>query len=147
MWKGNIKAIRGAPHPSGARPGCPHYKVISLDTGHLCSGNWITESQNHRMLGVGRDSMGHLVQAPCRSRVSYSRLHRTLSRWVLNISREGDSITSLGNLFQCPVTLRLKKLFLMFNWIKRLQRYSAIRQFSPAEKGTMECKAETYADL
>ena len=38
--------------------------------------------------------MGHLVQPPCRSRVTYSRLHRTLSRRVLNISREGDSTTS-----------------------------------------------------
>ena len=34
--------------------------------------------------------MGHLVQPPWRSRVSYSRLHRTLSRQVLNISREGE---------------------------------------------------------
>ena len=58
--------------------------------------------------------MGHLVQTPHRSRVTYSRLHRTLSRRVLNISREGDSTTSLGSLFQCSVTLRGKKFFLMF---------------------------------
>ena len=38
--------------------------------------------------------MGHLVQPSCRSRVTYSRLHRTLSRQVLNISREGDSTTT-----------------------------------------------------
>ena len=56
--------------------------------------------------------MGHLVQPPCKSRVTYSRLHRTLSRQVLNISREGDSTTSLGSLFQCSVTLRVKKFFL-----------------------------------
>jgi len=31
--------------------------------------------------------MGHVVQPPCQSRVTYSRLHRTLSRRVLNISR------------------------------------------------------------
>ena len=31
-----------------------------------------------------------------------------MSRWVLNISR-GDSITSLGSLFQCSVTLTVKK--------------------------------------
>jgi len=37
-----------------------------------------------------------------------------LSRRVLNISREGDSTTSLGSLFQCSVTLRGKKFFLMF---------------------------------
>ena len=41
--------------------------------------------------------MGHLVQTPCWSRVTYSRLHRTWSRQVLNISREGDSTTSLGS--------------------------------------------------
>jgi len=32
----------------------------------------------------------------------------------LNISREGDSTASLGSLFQCSVTLRGKKFFLMF---------------------------------
>jgi len=30
-------------------------------------------------------SVGHLVQPSCWSRVTYSRLHRTASRWVLNI--------------------------------------------------------------
>ena len=58
--------------------------------------------------------MAHLVQPPCRSRVTYSRLHRTSYRQVFNISREGDSTTSLGSLFQCSVTLRGKKFFLMF---------------------------------
>jgi len=55
---------------------------------------------NHRITacsGLEGTSVGHLVQAPRRSRVTYSRLHRTASRWELNISREGDSTTSLGN--------------------------------------------------
>ena len=65
-------------------------------------------------LGLEGTSVGHLVQPSCRSRVTYSRLHRTLSRWVLNISREGDSTTSLGRLFQGSITLRGKKFFLMF---------------------------------
>ena len=47
--------------------------------------------------------MGHPVQPPCRSRVTQSRLHRTLSRRGLNISREGDSTTSLSSLFQGSV--------------------------------------------
>jgi len=43
--------------------------------------------------------VGHLVQPPCRSRVTYSRLHRTLSRWGWNISREGDSMPGRSS---CP---------------------------------------------
>jgi len=35
----------------------------------------ITESQNHRMFGVGRDLCGSSSPALCRSRVTYSRLH------------------------------------------------------------------------
>ena len=57
--------------------------------------------------------MSHLVQPPCQSRVTYSRLHRTVFRWVLNICREGESTTFLENLFQCYVTLKVK-IFLMF---------------------------------
>jgi len=48
--------------------------------------------------------------------VPYSRLHRKTSRWVLNISREGDSSTSLGSLFQGSVTFTVKKFFLMLKW-------------------------------
>jgi len=66
----------------------------------------VTESQNHRMVRVGSDLCGSPSPTPCRSRVTPSRLHRTVSRQVLNISREGDSTTSLGSLFQCSVTLR-----------------------------------------
>ena len=48
--------------------------------------------------------------------VTQSRLHKTLSRWVLNVSREGEPTTSLGILLQCSVTLRVKKFFFMFSW-------------------------------
>jgi len=75
-----------------------------------------TESQNHRMVGVGRDLCGSPSPTPCQSRVTHSRLHRTLSRRVLNISREGDSTAPLGSLGQGSVTLRGKKFFLMFSW-------------------------------
>jgi len=66
--------------------------------------------------GLEGTSVSHLGQPPCRSRVTYSRLHRTTFRRLLNISREGDSTTSLGSLCQCSVTLRGKKFFLMFRW-------------------------------
>ena len=64
--------------------------------------------------GLEATSVDHVVQTLCWTRVTYSRLHRTSSRRVLNISRKGDSTTSLGSLFQCSVTLRGKKFFLMF---------------------------------
>jgi len=70
----------------------------------------------HRRVRVGRDLCGSSGPTPCRSRGTYSRLHGTVSRWVLNISREGDSTTSLGNLFQGFACLRVKKFFLMFSW-------------------------------
>jgi len=43
-------------------------------------------------------------------------MHRTISRHVLNISREGVSTTPLRSLLQCFVTLKVKKFFLMFRW-------------------------------
>jgi len=82
----------------------------------LASVESFTESRNHRMFGVGRDLWGSSSTTPCRSKVTQSRLHRTVSRQVFNISREGDSTTSLGSLCQCSVTLRGKKFFLMFSW-------------------------------
>ena len=85
-------------------------------------------SQNHRITecsGLERTSVGHLVQPFCRSRVTYGRLQRTLSGQVLNISRERDSTTSLGSLFQWSVTLRGKKFFLMFRRKSDLQESRA----------------------
>jgi len=57
-------------------------------------------SQNHRMFGAGRDLCGSPSPTPCQSRVTQSRLHSTASRLGWNISREGDSTTSLGSLGQ-----------------------------------------------
>jgi len=37
----------------------------------------------------------------------------TTSMCLLNTSRDGDSATSLGSLFQCSITLSVKKFFLM----------------------------------
>jgi len=55
------------------------------------------ELQNHR------GWKGHRIASsnPLLKQFSYSRLHKKTSTWVLNVSREGDSTTSLGSLFQC----------------------------------------------
>lgn len=39
---------------------------------------------------------------------------RGMSTWLLSISKAGDSTISLGNLFPCSVTLRVKRCYLMF---------------------------------
>ena len=59
-------------------------------------------------------SSGHLVPPPCSSRATQSGFPRTVPGQLSNISMEGDSMTSLGNLCLCSVTLTVKKYFLMF---------------------------------
>ena len=59
---------------------------------------------------------GHLVQHPC-SKQSHLQLDQTArspvtSNLTLNVSRDGVSTTSLGNLFQCFATLIVKNFFL-----------------------------------
>ena len=58
------------------------------------------------MVWVGRALCGSPSPTPCRSRGTQSRLHRTLSRQVLSISREGDSTAPLGSLKQPLETCR-----------------------------------------
>lgn len=65
-------------------------------------------------LGLKRSSGGHVVQFSCWSRFTQNRLHKTTSRPILNMSREGGSTASLHNLFQCSGTISVKKFFLMF---------------------------------
>lgn len=85
---------------------------------HTVNMNLDLESQNHRIArfekGLKRSS------TPLLKRVPYSSLYRYASKWVLNISTvQQDSTTSMGNLFQCGITLTVKKLFHingMFLW-------------------------------
>ena len=70
-------------------------------------------SANHRITewqGLEGTSRDHRVQHPLLKQVLYSRSHRSASTWVLSISI-GDSTTFLGYLFQCSITLTIKKFF------------------------------------
>lgn len=62
-----------------------------------------------RLEGTSRDP------TPLPSRITCSMLHRNTFTLVLNISRERDPSTSLGNVCQCSVILTVKKFFLLFS--------------------------------
>lgn len=81
-------------------PFCPKCSWMpnSTNLNDLWGTQALQGSQNHRMGKVGRDN---LAQSLCSHRVPYSMLIRSMSRWLLNIPREGISTTSLDNLFQC----------------------------------------------
>lgn len=70
----------------------------------------VTESQNCR---VWKGPLGIIKSNTLLKQFPYSSLHRKASSSVLNISREADSMISLGSLFQCSVTLTVKKFFLL----------------------------------
>jgi len=57
-----------------------------------------------------------------------------LSRRVWNISRQAESTTSLGSLFQGSVTLRGKKFFLMF-FLSEQKKNNKAPSFLRFEKG------------
>lgn len=69
------------------------------------------------MAELGRDLGGQLVYSPCPSKITYSQLQRTVPRWLLNISSGGDSTTTVGNPFQCSVSLTIRKFCLMFQFV------------------------------
>ena len=56
------------------------------------------------MVEVGKDFWVHLVQPPAQARSP-----RTMSRWLLKISKEGDATTSMGNV--CLGTCTAQKYF------------------------------------
>lgn len=65
------------------------------------------------MAKVGRDLWRSSSSNSLSSRATYSQLPRTLLRWLLNISKGGESTTSLCNLFWCSITFTVKKCFLI----------------------------------
>jgi len=73
--------------------------------------NLARQSQNHRSVEVGWDLWKSLSPSPAQSRVNHSRLLRAMSGWVMNISKDGDSAASLGDLLQCLASLPVKTFY------------------------------------
>jgi len=73
---------------------------------------------NHRMVWFERDFQRPSSSNPpamSRHTFHWTRLLRAPSNLALNSSREGTATASLGSLFQCLITLIVKKLFLIPN--------------------------------
>lgn len=66
-------------------------------------------SQNHRIIMARKGHQVQLSTAKSITTMSFSATSTHLS----NISRDGDSITSLDSLLQCLTTLSMKKFFLI----------------------------------
>jgi len=95
---------------------------MSLDShGPACqacpgSSEWHLIRQIPRIIGTGRNFWESPNPTLLLKQVHCSRLYRKASSWVLNISREDDSSTSLGSLFQFSVTRTVKEFSCMFLW-------------------------------
>lgn len=61
--------------------------------------------QNHRIIRVGKGLLRSSCPNPCRDRVTWSKGHSNTTRYVLNVSGGGHSLTSLGSPGQCSATL------------------------------------------
>jgi len=72
--------------------------------------------KNHRVTRVGGDLWRSLSSTPLLKQVPYSKLSRKASIRLMNISRERGYTTTLGSLFQCSVTLTIKKLSCIRVW-------------------------------
>ena len=74
----------------------------------------IRYSQNHRMVGVGRDLWGSSSPTPLPKQGHLQQAAQDLVQVGLEYLQRRR--ISLGNLFQSFVTFRVKKFFLMFRW-------------------------------
>jgi len=93
--------------------------------------------QNHRIAGVARVLKRSSSQTPLLKQIPCNISHEYAFRWALNISIEGDSTNSLGNLFQCSVAFTIKKFFCMLvqNLLcSSLVRYSLFYHYIPPRR-------------
>ena len=74
-------------------------------------------SQNHRVSGVGRDLCGPSSPTPLPKQGHLQQAAEDLVQVGFEyLQRRRLHKPPLGSLFQCSVTLRVKKFFLMFRW-------------------------------
>lgn len=64
------------------------------------------QSVEYKWLRLKETSGGHLLQPPCSSKDTHSRLLMSMSMWLLKISKEGNSTVFLSILCQYSVTPR-----------------------------------------
>lgn len=82
--------------------------------------NWVTPAKvlfslpNHFFPKLWINSL--IESNPLLRQLPHCVLCRKASTWVLIISTEGDTTTSLGSLFQRSVILTVTKFFVMFRW-------------------------------
>lgn len=99
-----------------------HLKKNPIDFRRLC---WTQSfilyvrylrTQNHRIAEAGRHFWGSSCPTPPLKQGHYSRLLMPMSIRVLNISKEADPTTSVGDLCQCSTILTVKRFLLMIKW-------------------------------
>lgn len=87
-----------------------HWEPMSCGIAQTVSVNyWGGWCLNHRLtkgLSLDRTFGGYMVQLLSSSGATQSHLPRTMTRWLLNISKVRDSTTSLGNLRQFSVSVK-----------------------------------------
>jgi len=75
------------------------------------------ESQNGRMVEAGRDLWRSSRPTPLLKQGHLELVaQECVFRWLLSVSEDGYSTTSMGNLCQCSVTLTVRKCFSIFRW-------------------------------
>ena len=101
------------PHSVSISTSAPRYCTFTCTSGY--GGQF---SLNHRIMELqGWKGPQEIIKSDLSAnKVPYKRSHRLVFGQVLNISIEGDSTTTLGNRFQCSITLTIKKFFHMFVW-------------------------------
>lgn len=80
---------------------CVHSSCQLLPVLYSCiKPSLLNSSQNHRMVGIGKDLWRSPSPMFLLKQLTESRLSRIVSMWVLNVSREEESTTSLNSLLK-----------------------------------------------